>query len=123
MHTLVNAARAWSADRAGRLGAGIAYYSLFTLVPILLLAVSLAPLAGATEIYYFTGWDQPHAHYGNANGWTRPPGQPMQRLGGGWWKADTPTAGVVREIVFNNGSNIWDNAPPSHLTENQNTVV
>lgn len=42
MHILVNAARAWSADRAVRLGAGIAYYSLFALVPILLLAVSLA---------------------------------------------------------------------------------
>jgi len=41
-HTLLNAARAWSADRAVRLGAGIAYYSLFALIPVLFLAVSLA---------------------------------------------------------------------------------
>ncbi len=42
MRTLLNAARAWSADRAVRLGAGIAYYSLFALIPVLFLAVSLA---------------------------------------------------------------------------------
>ena len=42
VRTLLNAARAWSADRAVRLGAGIAYYSLFALIPVLFLAVSLA---------------------------------------------------------------------------------
>ena len=42
LQTLLNAARAWSADRAVRLGAGIAYYSLFALIPVLFLAVSLA---------------------------------------------------------------------------------
>lgn len=39
---LVAAFRSWSADRAMRLGAGLAYYSLFALVPLLFLAVSLA---------------------------------------------------------------------------------
>ncbi|MGI9576822.1 MAG: YihY/virulence factor BrkB family protein [Microthrixaceae bacterium] len=34
--------RSWSADRAMRLGAGLAYYSLFALVPLLFLAVSFA---------------------------------------------------------------------------------
>lgn len=39
---LVDAARSYVDDRAIRLGAGLAYYSLFALVPILTLAVSLA---------------------------------------------------------------------------------
>ncbi|HEY5889813.1 MAG TPA: YihY/virulence factor BrkB family protein, partial [Acidimicrobiia bacterium] len=41
---LKKAARAYADDRAIRLGAGLAYYSLFALVPILSLAVSLATI-------------------------------------------------------------------------------
>lgn len=39
---LIEAAREWTDDRAIRLGAGLAYYSLFTLVPVMALAVGLA---------------------------------------------------------------------------------
>ena len=46
---LVAAFRAWSADRAMRLGAGLAYYSLFALVPLAFLAVSLAGLLFGTD--------------------------------------------------------------------------
>lgn len=42
--------RAWSADRASRLGAGLAYYSLFALVPILFLAVTLAGLLFGSDV-------------------------------------------------------------------------
>lgn len=41
---MIAAGQAWSDDRAMRLGAGLAYYSLFALIPILTLAVSLASL-------------------------------------------------------------------------------
>jgi membrane protein len=41
---LKGAARAYANDRAIRLGAGLAYYSLFALVPIMSLAVSLATI-------------------------------------------------------------------------------
>lgn len=41
---LVDSWREWSGDRAVRLGASLAYYSLFALVPTLALAVSLASL-------------------------------------------------------------------------------
>jgi membrane protein len=40
----IEAAREWSTDRAVRLGASLAYYSLFALIPTLALAVSLASL-------------------------------------------------------------------------------
>lgn len=46
---LVDAYRAWSADRAVRLGAGLAYYSLFALVPVLFLAISLAGALVGTD--------------------------------------------------------------------------
>jgi membrane protein len=39
---LVDSGREWSSDRAVRLGASLAYYSLFALIPTLALAVSLA---------------------------------------------------------------------------------
>lgn len=41
---LVEAGREWSSDRAVRLGASLAYYSLFALIPTLALAVSLASI-------------------------------------------------------------------------------
>lgn len=41
---LVTAARNWSDDRAIRLGAALAYYSLFALIPILFVSVSLASI-------------------------------------------------------------------------------
>ena len=41
---LVVSARSWIDDRVIRLGAAIAYYSLFTLIPVLFLAVSLASI-------------------------------------------------------------------------------
>lgn len=41
---LVAAARAWSSDRATRLGAALAYYGLFALAPFLALVVSLPSL-------------------------------------------------------------------------------
>lgn len=41
---LAESAREWSSDRAVRLGASLAYYSLFALIPTLSLAVSLASL-------------------------------------------------------------------------------
>ena len=41
---LYRSARQWVEDRALRLGAGVAYYSLFALVPILVLAVSFASI-------------------------------------------------------------------------------
>lgn len=39
---LYDAANAWIDDRAMRLGAGVAYYALFALVPVLMLAISVA---------------------------------------------------------------------------------
>ncbi len=48
--TLLRSAKAWSDDRAIRLGAAIAYYSLFALIPILLLAVSLAGIIYGQEV-------------------------------------------------------------------------
>ncbi len=39
---LFESAREWSSDRASRLGASLAYYSLFALIPTLALAVSMA---------------------------------------------------------------------------------
>lgn len=47
---LVTAYRSWSADRASRLGAGLAYYSLFALVPVLFLAISLAGLLFGEDV-------------------------------------------------------------------------
>lgn len=44
MELLIGALREWSDDRAIRLGAGLAYYSLFTLVPVMALAVGLASI-------------------------------------------------------------------------------
>jgi membrane protein len=44
LRLLAAAGRAWSADRASRLGAALAYYSLFALVPVLFLAIGLAGL-------------------------------------------------------------------------------
>ncbi len=41
---LVASARSWIEDRVIRLGAAVAYYSLFTLIPVLFLAVSLASI-------------------------------------------------------------------------------
>ncbi|TDI51088.1 MAG: YihY/virulence factor BrkB family protein [Acidobacteria bacterium] len=41
---LVVSARSWIDDRVIRLGAAVAYYSLFTLIPVLFLAVSLASI-------------------------------------------------------------------------------
>ncbi|MCZ6505207.1 MAG: hypothetical protein O6834_04400 [Actinobacteria bacterium] len=41
---LVASARSWLDDRVIRLGAAVAYYSLFTLIPVLFLAVSLASI-------------------------------------------------------------------------------
>ena len=41
---LVEAAREWLDDRAIRLGAGLAYYSLFALVPVMALSVGLASI-------------------------------------------------------------------------------
>ncbi len=41
---LVASARWWIDDRVIRLGAAVAYYSLFTLIPVLFLAVSLASI-------------------------------------------------------------------------------
>jgi len=41
---LVVSARSWLDDRVIRLGAAVAYYSLFTLIPVLFLAVSLASI-------------------------------------------------------------------------------
>lgn len=38
----IEAGDSWSQDRASRLGAGLAYYSLFALIPVLLLSVSFA---------------------------------------------------------------------------------
>ena len=37
---LMAAFRSWSQDRAARFGAGLAYYSLFALVPILFLSIT-----------------------------------------------------------------------------------
>jgi len=47
--TVGQAAREYSADRAARMGAGLAYYSLFALAPLLFLAISLAGLIIGTE--------------------------------------------------------------------------
>lgn len=49
MDLLVESAREWSGDRAVRLGASLAYYSLFALMPTLALAVSLASLFFGSE--------------------------------------------------------------------------
>jgi membrane protein len=47
---LAAAARAYIDDRAIRLGAGLAYYSLFALIPILTLAVSMASIFFGQEL-------------------------------------------------------------------------
>src|SRR5579883_357229 len=39
-----DAYNAWSADKAPRLGAAVAYYSVFSLAPLLVLAVAIAGL-------------------------------------------------------------------------------
>src|SRR5262249_14915821 len=41
---LARAGRAWSDDRASFLGAALAYYSLFSLAPLLLIAIAIAGL-------------------------------------------------------------------------------
>jgi membrane protein len=50
LDTLVKSAEAWSADRAIRLGAGLAYYSLFALIPVLFLAGALAGILFGKEV-------------------------------------------------------------------------
>lgn len=50
VRVLMEAYRAWSADRAPRLGAGLAYYSLFALVPVLFLAISLAGIIFGRDV-------------------------------------------------------------------------
>lgn len=47
---LIESGREWSNDRAVRLGASLAYYSLFALIPTLSLAVSLASIFGQEEV-------------------------------------------------------------------------
>jgi membrane protein len=47
---LVTAYEAWRADRASRLGAALAYYSLFALVPVLFLSISLAGVLFGKDI-------------------------------------------------------------------------
>jgi membrane protein len=47
---LASAARSYVDDRAIRLGAGLAYYSLFALIPILTLAVSMASIFFGKEL-------------------------------------------------------------------------
>jgi len=47
--TVGQAAREYSADRAARMGAGLAYYSLFALAPLLFLAISVAGLIIGTD--------------------------------------------------------------------------
>ena len=47
---LVIAYRSWSADRAARLGAGLAYYSLFALIPVLFLSISLAGILFGRDV-------------------------------------------------------------------------
>ena len=42
---LKSAARNWSADRAPSMGAAIAYYTVFSLAPLLILAIALAGIA------------------------------------------------------------------------------
>lgn len=44
VRTLITAAQAWIDGRAIRLGAAVAYYGLFAVVPVLLLAVALASI-------------------------------------------------------------------------------
>ncbi|MHC4392171.1 MAG: alpha/beta hydrolase-fold protein, partial [Planctomycetota bacterium] len=73
-----------------------------------LLWVGSSP-AGATEIYYRTGWSQPHVHYEGASGWTAAPGKPMQSVGNGWWRYDTQSP--AKQLLFNDGGRNWDHAP------------
>ena len=47
---LVAAYRAWASDRAARLGAALAYYCLFALIPVLFLSISLAGLLFGRDV-------------------------------------------------------------------------
>jgi membrane protein len=47
--TLKQAARKWSDDKAGRLGAALAYYTMFSVAPLLIVAIGIAGLVFGEE--------------------------------------------------------------------------
>ena len=66
LRLLVASAQEWIDGRAIRLGAAVAYYSLFALVPVLLLAIGLASIfidqafvASEVEAILAVGGDEP----------------------------------------------------------------
>src|SRR5437868_13898694 len=48
-HIVKTAAQRWSADHASDLGAALAYYSLFSIAPLLVIAIALAGLVFGEE--------------------------------------------------------------------------
>ncbi len=49
VETLKRAVRKWSDDKASRLGAALAYYALFSVAPLLIVAVGIAGLVFGEE--------------------------------------------------------------------------
>src|SRR5262245_60737773 len=46
---LIDAYNAWSTDNASRLGAALAYYTVFSLAPLLIMVISISGLVFGTE--------------------------------------------------------------------------
>ncbi|SDE59709.1 pullulanase [Actinobaculum suis] len=68
------------------------------------------PADPETTIFYKpeSTWTAPYLHYGRGDAWTQVPGQPMQKVGDGWYSLRINTAQAT-EFVFNNGAGVWDN--------------
>ncbi|UOE92155.1 carbohydrate binding domain-containing protein [Alkalihalobacillus sp. LMS39] len=71
------------------------------------------PTKQFTQIYYHTGWSNPHIHYAiNGGQWTQSPGVRMQRSSEhSGYSVVTIDLGSQNGLtaVFNNGSGQWDN--------------
>ena len=50
LHVFTDAARAWSDDQAASMGAALAFYSLFSMAPLLLLVISILTLVVDAEV-------------------------------------------------------------------------
>ena len=48
-----------------------------------------------------------YVHYGIGSGWTKAPGEEMQKACNGWYKKTITTNGKAYEAVFNDGNSYW----------------
>jgi glycosidase len=106
-----------------RVAAAVAAGLIASLLPVL----SSAAADNAVTVFYkpAASWSTTNMHYAaNGGSWTAVPGVPMEAACTGWVKKLVPLGTATgAQVVFNNGSGVWDNKNGANYQVGTGNVV